>query len=146
MQDYKEEMKLQKKEIKAQFIIEVYFWQISISWLQHVAMLIVFYEIETTRFTKMQVLKIRLRRGKVLWNLLEINILQLEISIWCMIKGFWNCPKFREDVWYILNWVGAKLNSFSSLYVRDIFLSGSLTNILICRWYIMNGLVGIKKY
>jgi hypothetical protein len=25
-------------------------------------------------------------------------------------------------------------------------LSGSLTDILICRWHIVNGLVGINKY
>jgi hypothetical protein len=28
MQDYKEEMKLLKKDIKAQFVKKVYFWQI----------------------------------------------------------------------------------------------------------------------
>jgi hypothetical protein len=68
----------------------------------------------------------------------------------------------RKPMIYI-NRVGAKLNSFSSLYVKDIFmsgsyesflilyvtyifLSGSLSDILICRWHIMNGQVGINKY
>jgi hypothetical protein len=63
-------------------------------------------------------------------NLLEINFSQLEISIWYVIKGFWNWLKYREDLRIILDWVGAELNSFSSLYVRDIFLSGSYESFL----------------
>jgi hypothetical protein len=63
-------------------------------------------------------------------NLLEINFSQLEISIWYVIKGFWNCPKYRENLWIILDWVGAELNSLSLLYVRDIFLSGNYESFL----------------
>jgi hypothetical protein len=136
------------------------------------------------------------RKRQSFVNLLEINFSQPEISIWYVIKGFWNCPKYQENLRIILDWVGAELNSLSLLYVRDIFLSGNyesflhlyvtdiflsgsyesflnlyvrhilewalwklskliydrhifeweLEDILICRWHIMNGQVGIKKY